>query len=518
MNKLSKLLKNQQGYVLLIVLLIIVLFSVLGMSLMSVTSTSLKNSVDEKDNQAAFYIAENGVKLKMHEVKNKYERLLSQAEDYESFAKTYRCTNLSAEECILAVFEQSVALGSNETIEFEDQFSSPTKAIVTVVEEDSKGDGLHRYKVISTGMIGSEGERQDARTVDAQFSLELNAGEEGESISFPNNLAVFTKTITDLSNGTITGDIVMQSTAARSMQFKNNPTFTGTLYYPINATEPYFQTPGKWWDDANKLKHEKKEITFDPKLPEFPAFPTDYPMIANKKVTANGKSVDWIKDGIIDVQPNTAPNGTIVLTESVKLKEIRFNGNTALTIDVGNRDVSMVLDKISGNGQLDVKSTNGGKLTLYITDNIQSDVNNHINVSGGEDLQIYIGPSASGRKTLVRGGSYQTNASIYAFDANIDIGGSASVNGTIVTGGESIKMPGNTRGYAGGNVIFAPNARVDLLGSSELRGSVVAKSFYISGGAKVFAVDIDESELPFFKGGKRVKPVGSIRQELVIEN
>ena len=52
---------DANGFTLLGVLMILVLFSVLGVSLLAVTSNSLKLSGNERTDQSTFYIAEAGI-------------------------------------------------------------------------------------------------------------------------------------------------------------------------------------------------------------------------------------------------------------------------------------------------------------------------------------------------------------------------------------------------------------------------------------------------------------------------
>lgn len=62
--------KNQQGYSLLLTFSTIILITVLGISLFTVTANTMKISKNERQDQSVFYIAESGVNLKKAEITN----------------------------------------------------------------------------------------------------------------------------------------------------------------------------------------------------------------------------------------------------------------------------------------------------------------------------------------------------------------------------------------------------------------------------------------------------------------
>src|SRR5699024_3584004 len=60
--------KNEQGYSLIGVLLIITIVAIVGVSLAGITLQSVKTSTKERDNQAVYYIAEAGMNYYTHEI------------------------------------------------------------------------------------------------------------------------------------------------------------------------------------------------------------------------------------------------------------------------------------------------------------------------------------------------------------------------------------------------------------------------------------------------------------------
>lgn len=72
---MSKQIKNQRGSALALALFLVVIISILGISLLSVSSNSLKQVDYERKDQAVFYIAEAGVNLAKEEVKFKLRKI-----------------------------------------------------------------------------------------------------------------------------------------------------------------------------------------------------------------------------------------------------------------------------------------------------------------------------------------------------------------------------------------------------------------------------------------------------------
>lgn len=63
-----KFIKNHQGYALFLTILVLMLASVIGISLLTITSNTNKTTIHERENQALFYIAEAGVNLEKSNV------------------------------------------------------------------------------------------------------------------------------------------------------------------------------------------------------------------------------------------------------------------------------------------------------------------------------------------------------------------------------------------------------------------------------------------------------------------
>lgn len=472
LNKLFRkkyLFKDEFGYTLPIVLLILVVFSILGMSLISVTMNSLKLSDNERKDQAVYYIAESGATVVLAEIETLVKTLSSRPD-------------IKNENDFFIKLEQGI-LNNKVLSEFEKNSGEIPNAAVSVklleVDEILKE---RTYKITSKGKVG-----KGTRTVEGNFKVSFNAG---KSISLPTSLGVFSSNKILLSNGTVEGNLILNNYSSKGIEITGNPTVTGEIIVPVASGNNVFSAPS-WWIENNKPKILKEHQYVEYPLPPFPEFPTNFSPLPNMNVGNH----PVVLDKNINITNYVVENHKITLDKDYDINNITFNSNRKLTFIV-NQDRSIVVNSINGSGHLHVEGS--GKLTIYLKENIQID--GHLNPQNTNNLFIFMGPSKnpSTPKTLKSSDYAQFNASIYAKDANIEIVGSAGVTGHVVTGGQSVKFSGGTQASANGTVVFAPNAEVELVGSGTLRGGVISKTFKIEGGAKVISNNIDLSKSPFW--------------------
>ena len=195
--------------------------------------------------------------------------------------------------------------------------------------------------------------------------------------------------------------------------------YKSKIIVPQNACNEIFQAPD-WWIRDNKPIIEKQTKVFDFPLPDFPDFLkspiVNYPIMVNPKVDKNGNV-------------NTVASQTLLLDSNYKFNNLTFQSDAKLTLDIGNKDISIIVNQIEGGGHLDIKGT--GTLTIYVIDNIN--LSGNFNPDKKNNLFIYIGPSSNPNapKTLKSSAYGSFNASIYAKDANIKLVGSGKITGRI---------------------------------------------------------------------------------------
>ncbi|MER2090940.1 MAG: PilX N-terminal domain-containing pilus assembly protein, partial [Sporosarcina sp.] len=470
----KSLIKKNCGFTLVGVLMVLVVLSVLGMSIISVASNSMKTSVRERDDQSVFYIAEAGIVDRFYHVE------LDVKKAFETINMQYN--SLNAEKKRLFNFEGKFYTEVHSNIDttlkklevFERSFGEQPQAEVMIIP--IKSDGPLKYKVKSIGTIGSK-----SRTVEQEFIVNFEKGETG--VTLPTGGAIYSVDGMQIKNGTIEGNLVIGSNTSKGIEISGWPDIKGKIIVPKGTSNNILKGPPEWIKQKAPQIEEHNEF-FEYPYPPFPNFPV-YPL--NPKVDKNGNlSVGTLQ--------------TISLTGNSQFNNINFSSDAKLTLDIGSKDTSIVVNKIAGGGHLDVKGT--GSLTIYIKDNI--DLTGHFNQTGSAKVLVYLGPSAnsSNPKTLKSSEYGEFKASIFAKDANLELVGSGKIVGNIITGGNSVKLSGDTSGAASsGYVVYAPSAAVNLSGSGKLVGSVISRSFEISGGGKVTAKDMVLNDIPFFFGG-----------------
>ncbi|MDE0583197.1 pilus assembly PilX N-terminal domain-containing protein [Planococcus sp. A6] len=479
--------KRESGYTMVTVVMLLLLFSILGMALLAITMNSMKQSSGEVKSQSAYYIAESGATLKLQEV----EKAATDLAQDTSLSQVLFYREL--EKAVLSASSGNQLIPEDFSNFEMQQGEQPQAKVTTELVKVNADTGSREYQIVSKGIIGGR-----ERTVSMPLTLNYT---EGGGFVMPKNLGVYAKSRMVLTNGTINGDIIMDNPAPQVLEIDGDPTVNGKVYVPLNSTGNVFKSDSKqkWWFDQKGPIVEKGGNVQEMKLPPFPQPFPSYPMMADQKISKDGNTHELITGGNINVTNYIVADVTIKLEQNVSAKVISFNSSRKLTFDVGSKDISLVVDSIAGSGHLDVKSQQGGSLTLYIRDNIS--IEGHLNKSRGKDLSIYIGSSVNSTKpkTLISSGYAEFNASLYAKDANIKIVGSAGFKEQLITGGSSVQVTGGASAQSDTTVIYAPDATVELVQGGRLVGAVVSNVFKLSGGATVQSTNIDLSDSPFFE-------------------
>lgn len=499
---MQSLKKNEKGFTLLGVLMVLMIFSILGISILGITMNSVKVSSGERDDQAVFYIAEAGVVEKVSEIEGvvvlafeevteRYNRLTTKEQEIFNFKSEFYNEVM-----------RKVSVKPTKLSTFKSNFGERPEATVTVIPQ---GDGNPpMYKVVSEGEIGGKN-----RTVVQQVSIDFEESENAKLI--PSGLGIYSSDEMEINNGTIEGDLILTSNNCNTIKITGNPTIIGKIKIPQGGCAKALRAE-TWWINNNKPNIERHNEIFDFPLPRFPDFPTSYPELSNQKVGQH----NLVLNGTINITDYRVANHTMQLDRNYKINNINFNSNRELTLDVGNKDISIVVNRISGEGHLHVKGN--GTLTIYLKDNIE--LSGGINEHGSDNLFIYVGPSLNAKSPkVVKNSTYKTsNASVYAVDADIDLRGSGGLVGNIITGGKNVTVTGHSSGSAHtGHVVYAPNANVLLTGSGSLIGSIISKTFKIEGGAKVISKKKDSGHDPFFPENDKSHSKMSVNLSPLIE-
>ncbi len=414
---------NQRGSVLIIVVVAAAALIVLGVTLSTIALSDQGQAVRQQRNNEAFYLARSGAETVAEVLLDKLNSG-GKIEDY------------------LGTVDLDLGDGS---------FS------VEVVQE---ADGNILIK--STGCPGSDSKYSETVTLSLLCHPgEEAGGEEGGSQGyFPIfDMAVFSdSTIKLTGSAKIDGNAGTNSTSPGAVDLAWS-TAVNNLYIGeggdpgvvVNAEHP----PGNY--KALGCLEQKRVYP----APIFPEFPEDLPKRSNIQETGSRK-------GLVIDQPG-------------EYNEIHIGGSCELAFNVGSGDLKVRVKRftVDGSGKITINRSGSGRLILYVDNYFNSSAYfNHGKEPGA--LVIYF----KGTNSNLKFSEYlQLPAHFFALQASLKIGGSAGIVGTIITLGSKVEISGDSGSIV--QVVYAPNARVEVTGSGKLLGAIVCDSFTAVGGSKI---------------------------------
>lgn len=491
---------NAKGFTLLGVLMVLVLFSVLGGSILMVTSNSLKFSGNERTDQSTFYIAEAGIVVTRKDIEDKLQKAYEDAyqktrEDYKKAQDEYYRRPLkdqtgfkfdfatTLENYYLAKVKIELPkswIVKSDSKEFKDRFTFEKNyneddvltdqiATVTIAREKETSDAFE-YKITSVGTIGNK-----ERTVKQKLIVNLKVGNLGDPGTpetpgtpgtpgqvgglvegLPDNTAIVVKNEIKIKSSTVTGNIATLKQGSGSIVVDwGTPNISGSFYVPSGSEKSALKKPAEM---GFSTKVNGAKIGTIPNLPTFPS-PPNYNSLSD--IISPGDGTSSLK-----VQNNSS------------IGSLKVSGSHVLTLDIGDTDKELVLNnlEISGAAQIVIKGS--GKLTLHVKNNFYVTGSGKFNVlSSNKNTEIFY----SGNEVLGKnfGGGAEIYASIYAKTANVDISSSTKVNGNILSGGNSFIVRGE--GSVGPSLYFAPNAHFEVRNSGKVTGTIIGNSISMEG-------------------------------------
>lgn len=427
---------NEKGYVLIGVLLIFSLFTILGVSLTTLSITSVKSSKIEHDNQSAFYIAEAGLNYQLDQIE-----------------KEIIDKNITTEEQLAYEIDYLKTIQNPVSKEFERINNLETYATFKLKQLQS-AENSYTYEITSEGNIGNQ-----SRTVKQSFTINWHEGNNGKAHLPP--FAVFTSGKLSMINGKINGNIGTKNTDKGSISFPSgNATVNGDIYVK-DGNESIVDMGNRNIKSAINVLDSKWSI---PELPKFPKMP-DYPSADQPELI-----LDWNS------------NNHIVIDRPQHFNKISIQNALPVTFDIGNTDQEIIVDEFQSGGYIKVKGT--GKLTIYITHEFSLTGDSKLNKNGNINQLNIFWKGSKPAKHLSFQGDQSIRGSLYAENANLTFSGSGNVKGNLFTGGDKLTITGGSvDNYA--QLFFAPHAKVNFTGGGKLNGMVISKEFQISGGGTV---------------------------------
>lgn len=449
--------KQESGYTLIGVLTIFVILTVLGMSLVMLSVASVKTSTKERDDQAVFYIAEAGLNYKMKEIE-------------EDVLGVYELNEVKTKEDFYSKLQEKL-LANDEKV--YDKFESDAWAELVV---NSLSGTENEYEIISTGYSGKQ-TRSVAKIITVTWKNKI------KDLKLP-PFAVFTSGSFNMGSGSITGDIGTLNESKGGIFFGNNGgKHNGTIYVP-RLDKDIVKTNNSGIKSEIKAIDETYSI---PQLPPFPEIPTNYKIPEDEEI--DGFKV--INEGSLLISDWRSNNYVLNMKENLEFKNIKFNSNRKLIINVGDSDKQIVVNHLDlTNGHIELLGK--GKLTIYVTDKITMGSGSTINNNGNVNrLNVFY----KGTNKITLAGSQKVYGSLYAKEADITLKAGGGFIGNIFTGGKNFKIDGGS--YNQAQLFFAPNANFDMTsGGTKFEGMIIANTFEINGGWNLEYKDFQFSDGP----------------------
>ncbi|MBX8943780.1 hypothetical protein [Lysinibacillus sp. K60] len=503
---MSKQIKNQRGSALALALFLVVIISILGISLLSVSSNSLKQVDYERKDQAVFYIAEAGMSLAKLEVKKELTEI--QSRSYQQITKWIdtentrrkstrpqlpRLKKAEAEAEYRRILNSEFKAFKNAPSILESHAISTGKVASITLDTEIPADGtplLYRINIVSKGSIDGAKEREVTQEIEIEprlpFSEDGDSGDgtgennnEQPSGSFPDGYAsIVSGNISITEGGSVTGNVSLQ-----------NGTFTLKGGAKVNG-DISLENPNNIIADHWLSYTTVPKLNIDPKSylpPTF--FPDDKFLAANNISYASKQTIgdQWNPYDVIDNQGNynaphtwRDPKYTLNLStgsSSIKFRNFTVDTGNDFTIDVGDKEVDIYIDNLNiKNGKIFIKGN--GKLNIYAK-NISNFIGPFNQNGNPSQLNIY----HQGSSTINLNANSKIAGSIINKSSNMVLTSGAAIYGNIISGGRSIEISGGMQ--TNGQYIIAPNATINLKGGGNITGIVVANNISSSGGTNI---------------------------------
>lgn len=466
---MKKFLNNENGYSFLMVFFTMVLITILGVGLISVSANSLKTSTNERNDQSVYYIAEAGLATKKSEVEKEILGFYQEIKDRYDKLPPKKKPEYKFETEFYTLVKNEIDLSPMDLEDFESQFGNSPKAHVEISKKSSGITPLE-YKITSVGTIGKK-----ERTVSQIITIDLNMDKPPSNSG--GKYAVHTKGNLEIFNGPqITGSIATQF--GEIIFDKSGSDVTGDIYTSIdNISIPI--------DKRNRQSLIDKVKGHD-SFPQnvLPTFPDEeftrlealpYPEDLEVKISDYNKTL-VINKGRFLADNWMTDNFQYNVTNDVHFKEFKVTNSKNITINIGNNDKNLFIEKLDIDGH--IKIIGNGILNIYVKESVRIN-GSIISNDGYNEVKIYDANTSK----LTIGGNTKITGSLYAKNAELELANGIGIQGNIYTGGSSLKISGGANAHT--QHFYAPNAKVEVLEGAHIIGSIIADSFIAKGGVSV---------------------------------
>lgn len=468
---LKESIRNREGSVFIVTLMILAVLSILGSAVLSTTFSNNKMAIYDSEFQSVYYVAEAGVRHVGSNITDSIEDIYMESEskdDYFSRIEDYITDSIAS----FNTGDFSEVRGSQPDVEI-------------LLQDVESTDDSRIYTIISTGDIDGIS-RQVVQKIEVKYS---------KSNEILADMAVFADGEINLSgSGEIIGPVGTNLTSPNAINISGGGgvRIQGDCYFPEGASEDALNVAD--WITKPNMKTTPKRNYQLPEFPEFPSFSKLDPLPIEKYgntfylIDNQGDiTVDWwVDDGYV-----------LELNRNAYIPNINVKSYKKLTIKA-DTNIKLVVDDISINGFIDF--IGNGKVTLYVKNTINLGSKALNEKSQGEtenqaieQLTIYY----KGTEKLTVGDDAKVYASLYAETAQVKLTAGSGYMGHIFTGStEPLEISGAADAIS--RIIYAPFAPVLCTASGKVEGSIICKSIEVSGDGEIKFVASDEyADIPF---------------------
>jgi hypothetical protein len=472
---LKESIRNQEGSVFIVTLMILAVLSILGSAVLSTTFSNNKMTIYDSEFQSVYYVAEAGARQFVSNITDSIEDIYMESKSQKESQKDYFSR-------IDAYIIDSTEIFTFNTDDFSEVRGSKLDAKILLQDEEETEDSKI-YTLLSTGDIDGIS-RQVVQKIEVKYPNEILA-----------DMAVFADGEIHLSgSGKIIGPVGTNLTSANAISIEGGGgvRIQGDCHFPEGADEEAISV-AEGITKPNMKTTPKRNYQL-PDFPEFPSFSKLDPLPIEKYgntyylIDNQGDiTVDWwVDDGYV-----------LELNRNAYIPNINVNSNKNLIIKV-NRDIELVVDDISISGSIDI--IGNGKVKLYVKNTINLRNGTLNKKSEGEtendaieQLTIFY----EGTDALTVESDLKVYASVYAKTAKVTLTAGSGYMGHIFTGStEPLEISGAATAIS--RIIYAPFAPVLCTASGKVEGSIICKSIEVSGDGEIKFVASDEyADIPF---------------------
>jgi len=467
MSKIFRYFRNNEGFAMALTMVVVLVVTVLGITLWQVGTKDVLHVERDENSAQAYYYARSGVEAAVGLIMEH----IKESNDYENADNQYFYGKLG-----------DTSFAKQPTDDYNIQFRIERKVPdpKDIPPEDIEPKDIKFY-IESIGIVrqgGVAGTQISSNALGFIISLEdlmqsmkggIGSGYGGPWALFAMGDVAVDKVIS-LKNS-ITGNVGTNSTIPTSIKFQNkHDQIKGSLYVGTSAIAPEsivsYPNNTNIEDHITKMPIKNLPTYINYPMPLMPVFPNGLP---ERTDISTNQGYDIYGSGQYD---------------RIKAKD--------LTFDLTNGDMEVRVRDLDVNNSIKLKCDNNNKntLTLYVENTLNF---KDIEGSDNNNLIIYY----NGSKDININGNHDFTCSMFINSANISVSGNCEIKGTIICGGDSVRLSG---GKAYGNnkkalegLLYAPNAHVEI--GSIVHGSVITKSCELGGGSSDLIVGVSKTEL-----------------------